>query len=417
MAIKTQERAVVVGCGLKTDSFLELKESLAELEELVYAAGAEVVGTAIQVLPKYNPSTLIGKGKIEEIKHLVQSTESQLVVIDHSLTGGQTRNLEEQIGVRVLDRAQLILDIFAQRAQTYEGKLQVELAQMLDQLPRMVGGWLGSHSRLGGGIGTRGPGETALELDRRRIRKKVDFIKEKLEGVRRNRAQYRQSRRRSKVPSFALIGYTNSGKSTLLNKLTQSQVLVKDQVFATLDPTTRQVYLPEVKNAVVTDTVGFIRKLPTHLIEAFKATLEETAEADVLLHVIDLSSPHKERQMEVVNNLIKEFQWEHKLIIYIFNKVDVAPVEAQMKVKQFPRAFVSALTGKGIERLKKMMSEEVLKLSHEVELYFPKDKEFKIYELGREAQISRTENSPNGTVCYARLTEGQLSRWSEFLAR
>lgn len=410
------ERAILIGCGLKSDSFTELKESLAELEELAYAAGSEVVGTAVQVLSKYVPATLIGSGKVDEIKSLVEQTEATLVVIDHSLAGSQTRNLEEALGVRVLDRAQLILDIFAQRAQTYEGQLQVELAQMLDQLPRMVGGWLGSLSRLGGGIGTRGPGETALEIDRRRIRKKVDIFKEKLETVRRNRAQYRQSRKRSKVPSFALIGYTNAGKSTLLNRLTQSKVTVKNQVFATLDPTTRQVHLPEVHQAVVTDTVGFIRKLPTHLIEAFKATLEESAEADVLLHVVDLASPYKERQMEVVNELIKEFGWETKPLIHVFNKVDKAPLEKQMTVKEFPRVFVSGLTGQGIEKLKKIMSDAVKQLSKEVELYFPKDKEFKIYELGREAQIARTENAPNGTVCYAFLTEGQLSKWREFLA-
>jgi len=249
--LKKIEKAVIVGCGLKTDSFTELKDSLIELEELVYAAGAEVVGTAIQVLPKFIPATLMGSGKVEEIKLMTQETGAGLVVIDHTLSGSQSRNLEEALGVKVLDRAQLILDIFAQRAQSYEGKLQVELAQMMDQLPRMVGGWLGSHSRLAGGIGTRGPGETALELDRRRIRKKMDFIKGKLEDVRANRAQYRQSRKRAKTPSFAMIGYTNAGKSTLLNLLTHSNVLVKDQAFATLDPTTRQVHLPEVKNVVI----------------------------------------------------------------------------------------------------------------------------------------------------------------------
>jgi len=410
-------RAIVVGVGLKSEPFTELKESLAELEELVYAAGAEVVGTVAQSLPKFVPATLIGSGKIEEIKNLIIQTEANLVVVDHALAGSQSRNLEEALGVRVLDRAQLILDIFAQRAQTYEGKLQVELAQMMDQLPRMVGGWLGSLSRLGGGIGTRGPGETALEMDRRRIREKMQFIREKLEDVRRNRAQYRQSRKKSKVPSFALIGYTNTGKSTLLNRLTHAKVLAKDQLFATLDPTTRQVFLPEVNNAVLTDTVGFIRKLPTHLIEAFKATLEESADADVLLHIIDLSSPNMDRQMEVVNDLIKEFKWETKPVISVFNKVDVAPFEKQMKVKNFPRVFISALTGQGIDKLKKLMVEAVQKLGVSVELYFPKDKEFMVYDLGREAQISRTENAPNGTICYALLSESQLSKWNAYIVR
>jgi GTP-binding protein HflX len=409
------ERAIVVGVCLKSESFSEMKESLSELEELVYAAGADVIGTMAQALPKYVPATLIGSGKVDEIKRLVEEVKATLVVIDHSLSGSQSRNLEAAIGARVLDRSQLILDIFAQRAQTYEGKLQVELAQMLDQLPRMVGGWLGSLSRLGGGIGTRGPGETALEMDRRRIRKRMDVIREKLEDVRRNRAQYRQSRKRSKVPSFSLIGYTNTGKSTLLNRLTQSQVFVKDQVFATLDPTTRQVHLPEVRNAVVTDTVGFIRKLPTHLIEAFKATLEESAEADVLLHVIDISSSSMEQQMKVVDDLIQEFGWQAKPIIYVYNKVDRAPLEKQLTVKRHPRVFVSALTGQGIDKLKKLMSDEVKKLSYEVELYFTKEQEFKIYDLGREAQIIRKENAPNGTVCYVFLTEGQLSKWRDHL--
>lgn len=413
---KKLERAVIVGCGLKSDSFTELKDSLVELEELVYAAGAEVVATSIQVLPKFNSGTLMGTGKVEEIKELASSTEADFVVVDHTLSGSQSRNLEDLLKVKVLDRAQLILDIFAQRAQSYEGKLQVELAQMMDQLPRMVGGWLGSHSRLAGGIGTRGPGETALELDRRRIRKKMDFIKNKLEDVRANRAQYRQSRKRSKIPSFALIGYTNAGKSTLLNQLTNAHVLVKDQAFATLDPTTRQVHLPEIKNVVITDTVGFIRKLPTHLIEAFKATLEETAEADVLLHVIDLSSPQMEAQIEVVNNLMKEFKWTNKPIIFVFNKMDVVTADHHLKAKQFPRVLVSGLTGQGVPRLKKLMADEILKLSHETELYFPKDQEFKIYELSREAQIVRKESTSNGTICFVFMTEGQLSKWHEYMA-
>jgi GTP-binding protein HflX len=410
-----KEKAIIVGCGLKTDSFPELKESLAELEELTYSAGAEVVSTMVQVLTKWVPATLIGSGKIDEIKELIAETGAGIVIIDHALSGSQSRNLTDTLGVRVLDRSQLILDIFAQRAQTYEGKLQVELAQLLDQLPRMVGGWLGSLSRLGGGIGTRGPGETALEIDRRRAQEKIQFIREKLETVRKSRAQHRQGRRRSKVPSFALIGYTNTGKSTLLNRLSQSNVLVKDQLFATLDPTTRQVYLPSVKEAVVTDTVGFIRKLPTHLIEAFKATLEESEEAEVLIHVVDLASVNMESQMEVVENLMQEFKWDAKPLIYVFNKVDIAPLERQIKVKKFPRVFVSAVTGQGMDRLKEAMANFVKNLSQEVELYFPKEKEFKIYELSREAQIARKESAPNGTICFAYLTENQLSKWNEFI--
>ena len=252
-------------------------------------------------------------------------------------------------------------------------------------------------------------------MDRRHIRKRMDVIRKKLEVVRRNRAQYRHSRTKSKIPSFALIGYTNTGKSTLLNRLTRSKVIVRDQVFATLDPTTRQVHLPESGQAVITDTVGFIRKLPTHLIEAFKATLEESAEADVLLHVVDLSATNMTRQIEVVEELVNDFGWESKPMIYVFNKVDKAQIEKQLTIKQFPRAFVSALNGQGIDRLKKIMTEAIKKLSLEVELYFPRDKEFKIYELSREAQISRSENSTSGTICFVLLTDSQLSKWREFL--
>ncbi|MCC7404523.1 MAG: GTPase HflX, partial [Bdellovibrionales bacterium] len=352
---RRQEKAIVVGVGLKSDSFVELKDSLAELEELVWAAGAEVVGTVAQTLSQYNPATLIGSGKVQEIRELVQNSGATLVVIDRNLSGVQGRNLEMEIGAVVLDRTQLILDIFAQRAKTHEGKLQVELAQMLDQLPRMVGAWQGSLSRQGGGIGTRGPGESALEIDRRRIHNRIKILKKKLETVTKNRAQYRAARQRYEIPSFALIGYTNSGKSTLLNRLCNAKVLTKDQPFATLDPATRKVFLPEVRNAVVTDTVGFIRRLPPELIEAFKATLEESVDSDVLIHVVDLSSDQMQSQMQTVQNLIEEFGWGKKPIIHAFNKVDKAPFERQFQVKEHPRVFLSALTGEGVEKLRSLM--------------------------------------------------------------
>lgn len=406
-----------MGVGLKTEPLPEIKENLIELEELVHAAGGEVVGSCIQTLAQWNPATLIGSGKVSEIKEMVEELQANVVILDHQLSGVQTRNLEAEIKVRVLDRNQLILDIFAQRAQTYEGKLQVELAQLLDQMPRMVDAWMGSLSRQGGGIGTRGPGETAIENDRRRIRERVSMIRKKLEGVRKNRAQYRSSRKRHEIPSFALIGYTNSGKSSLLNRLTGSQVLAKNQVFATLDPTTRKIFLPEGPPAVVTDTVGFIRKLPPQLIEAFKATLEESAEADVLLHVVDLSSPNMIRQIEVVEELIKEFKWDEKRIIHVFNKVDVAPIERQFQVKQYPRVFVSALTGQGFDQLKKLMIESTQESVIEAQLYFPRKEEFKIFDLSRETRISRKEVASEGTVCYAQMTPAGLNRWKEYLVK
>lgn len=415
--IQESERALVIGVGLKSEPIVEIKENLLELEDLVRAAGGEIVGALIQTLPAWNPATLIGTGKVQEIAEMVQESQAKVVVVDHQLTGVQTRNLEQATKARVIDRNQLILDIFARRAQTFEGKLQVELAQLLDQMPRMVDAWHGSLSRQGGGIGTRGPGETAIENDRRRIRERVSIIKKKLDQVRKNRAQYRQSRKRHEVPSFALIGYTNSGKSSLLNRLTGAQVMVKNQVFATLDPTTRKVFLPDGPPAVVTDTVGFIRKLPTQLIEAFKATLEESAEADVLIHVVDLSSPNMIRQIEIVENLMKEFNWQDKKVLHVFNKVDIAPIEKQFQVREFPRVFVSAANGQGIENLKKMMVDMIQDLHTSVELYFRRDQEHKIYDLNREVKIIKKETATEGSVCHAQMTPAQLAKWREYLVK
>lgn len=415
--INEKDKVIVVGVGLKSEPLTEIKENLCELEELVAAAGGEIIGSTVQVLPQWNPSTLIGSGKVAEIKDMVSENQAQIVIIDHQLSGIQTRNLQEQIGCKILDRSQLILDIFAQRARTYEGKLQVELAQLLDQMPRMIGAWHDSLSRLGGGVGTRGPGETALENDRRRAKEKISLIKKKLDEVSQQRAQHRQSRKRNEIPSFALIGYTNSGKSSLLNRLTGAQVLAKNMVFATLDPTTRKVFLDDGPPAVVTDTVGFIRKLPTELIEAFKATLEESAEADILLHVVDLSSPNMDRQIEVVDGLIKEFKWEDKKIIHIFNKFDIAPVDRQFRVKHFPRIFVSALTGHGFEQLKKLMADSINEMQTQVELYFDRINEYRLYDLGREVKIIRKEAATEGTICIAMMTPTLMNKWKEFLVK
>lgn len=415
--INEKDKTIVVGVGLKSEALSEIKENLCELEELVVAAGGEVIASTVQVLPSWNPSTLIGSGKVQEIKEMVAESGAQIVVIDHQLSGIQSRNLQEEIKARVIDRSQLILDIFAQRARTYEGKLQVELAQLLDQMPRMIGAWNDSLSRLGGGIGTRGPGESALENDRRRAKDKIQIIKKKLDEVSSQRAQHRQSRKRNEIPSFALIGYTNSGKSSLLNRLTGSQVVAKDMVFATLDPTTRKVFLDDGPPAVVTDTVGFIRKLPTQLIEAFKSTLEESAEADILLHIVDLSSPNMERQVEVIEGMIKEFKWEDKKIITIFNKFDVAPPDRQFKVKQFPRVFVSALTGHGFEQLKKTMGDAINEMQTEVEMYFPRTEEYKIYDLSREAKITKKEPATEGIICFALMTPTLITKWKDYLVK
>ncbi len=397
------------------------------MEELVLASGGQVVASLTQALPQFNPGTLIGTGKIQEIKELAKETGASTVAFEHHLSGIQGRNIQQMLSgltendpipkdvIKVVDRHQVILDIFAQRARSYEGKLQVELAQMLDQLPRMVGAWLGSLSRQGGGIGTRGPGEKAIEMDRRRIRERMKSIRKELEGVTRHREQHRALRKRHRIPTFALVGYTNSGKSTLLNKLTKSNVLAKDQVFATLDPTTRKVFLPNSSEALLTDTVGFIRNLPPHLIDAFKSTLEESRDADVLLHVIDLSHPRMDQQIQVVRGLIEELGW-NKPIIHIYNKMDIASPDKQFQVKTFPRIFISAETGQNIEQLKQIMIESVSSFSHEVELFFPKAEEHLIYELDRESKIQRREPATAGTICRVSLTDQQLSKWKNYLS-
>ncbi|MYE07406.1 MAG: GTPase HflX, partial [Oligoflexia bacterium] len=320
---------------------------VAEFKELVRAAGLKYECLSYQVIKKPNPATFIGTGKIQELKKILEpeklknnkpadkktgqheATPSyQLVVFNCSLSGVQIRNLERHLGVMVIDRNQLILDIFAQRARTYAGKLQVELARTLDELPRMVGAWLSSLSRQKGGIGAKGPGEKALEKDRRQVQIRARKIEKKLEKIRQVRKGHRALRKKNKIPSIALIGYTNSGKSTLLNSLTNSSsVTVKNLPFMTLDPTTRKVHISHSQDALVTDTVGFIQDLSPHLIEAFKATLEESASADILLHVIDLSSPLMKVQTDTVNKFIADFGWEQKPCIHVYNKIDIDPKE------------------------------------------------------------------------------------------
>jgi GTP-binding protein HflX len=409
-----RDRTILVGVGLKPESPMSLRESLAELSELIDAAGGETVGQLVQSLESWNPATLMGSGKVDEIREMVRDTKATMVAVDHQLSGVQQRNLNQALGVDVVDRTQVILDIFAQRARTHEGKLQVELAQLLDRSSRMVGGWLGSLSRQGGGIGTRGPGEKAIETDRRVIRDRITRIRRDLEEVRQHRSLHRSNRRSQKVPSFALIGYTNAGKSTLLNNLTKSDVFSENQLFATLDPTTRKVFLPDSPPAVVTDTVGFIRKLPTNLIEAFKATLEESEEADVLLHVVDLSSRQWKQQMEVVQKLIEEFQWTNKPIVHVFNKMDTASPERKFQVKESPRIFASALTGEGIDNLKAEMVKQLQAMTEEIQLFFPHALKHKMFDLGREALVTRQEESTQGVICYVKLTPASLQRWAEY---
>lgn len=383
-----KESVIAVGFDLKTKSLDRLKIDLLELEELIDSAGGEIVASIYQHAEKYHPATLLGEGKVNELKELAEELKADIIIIDHQLSGVQIRNLEKIIGTKVLDRSQLILDIFAKRAQTKEGKLQVELAQLMDQLPRMVGGWLGSLSRQGAGIGARGPGEKAIEMDRRKIKERISSIKKQLEKVKKHRKELRRSR--SEAIQVALIGYTNAGKSSLLKALTKSEPYIEDQLFATLDPLTRKMHLESAPNVVLTDTVGFIQKLPTHLIEAFKATLEETSEADLLLQVIDLSNPDFEAHIEVVEKLAEEFKWDDKPMIYVFNKKDLAPVEAQFRIKQRPFSVVSALGEEGIEALKTKIVAEIHSISKTVEFFIPYEEEHKIYELSKLEELMKS---------------------------
>ncbi len=303
---------------------LDFDTSLAEFEELARSAGAEVAATLIQRRPRPDPATLVGQGKLEEIEGVLASTGADLVLFDHDLTPSQLRNLEAKLPCRVIDRTQLILDIFARHARTREGQLQVELAQLEYQLPRLAGRGK-AMSQLGGGIGTRGPGETQLETDRRKINLRIDHVKEQLESVRRIRRQQRQRREAVPVPVVALVGYTNAGKSTLFNALTEAGVLESSRMFATLDPKLRQLQLPSRRKILLSDTVGFIRNLPHTLVTSFRATLEEVERAEILLHVRDASSPMMDEQKAQVERVLGELDVTKKPVIEVLNKVDLIP--------------------------------------------------------------------------------------------
>ena len=329
----------------------EAEESLDELEELVKTAGAEVAARVIQVRETPHPGTYIGKGKIDEVNALLYGTDATGIVCDDELSPAQISNLEEALDTKVMDRTLIILDIFAKRAFTREGKIQVELAQLRYRAVRLVG--LGSSlSRLGGGIGTRGPGEKKLEMDRRLIKERISQLKKELEHVKKHRELLREGRKKDRVMTAAIVGYTNAGKSTLLNTLTDAGVLSEDKLFATLDPTTRLLELDGGQRIYLTDTVGFIRKLPHHLIEAFKSTLEEARYSDMILHVVDCSNPNMDMQMHVVYETLRELKVEDKTIITVFNKIDKkTDGEYPRDLQSDYQIQISAKTGEGLDQL------------------------------------------------------------------
>ena len=350
---KSRERALLIGLEKEGVSKWDLHDSLDELRELANSAGAEVVDTVTQKLSKPTAPYYIGRGKAELIKESCQDQQVTSVIFDDELSPAQGRNLEILFARKVLDRTQLILDIFAQRARSREGRLQIELAQLQYLLPRLTRMW--NHlSRQTGGIGTRGPGETQLEVDRRRVQERIARLERELESVRKTRAIQRQGRKRHQWPVAAVVGYTNAGKSTLLNLLTGADVVAEDKLFATLDPTTRSFVLPNKQRVLLTDTVGFLRKLPHTLIESFKATLEEVSEADLLIHIVDLSHPRVDEQMEAVDRVTKELDAYGKQTLIVFNKIDkLANREGvDSYLKRFSGSVaISARTGEGVNQL------------------------------------------------------------------
>ena len=411
-----RDYAVLVGLKspvLGRDSADE--ESLTELAALVETAGAESVGMILQSREKPDPHSFIGEGKVEEVKRMVENSQATMVIFDNDLSPSQIRVLTELCGVQVLDRSGLILDIFAQRARTKEGCLQVELAQYQYLLPRLIGMW--SHLERQGGtggspIGTKGPGETQLETDRRHIRRKIDKLKEELEEVRRVRATQRQRRQKNEIPVVAIVGYTNAGKSTLLNAITGAGIPANDRLFDTLDTTTRLLTVSDTLDVVISDTVGFIRKLPHQLVEAFKATLEELEYADLLLHVIDVSNPEWEEQARIVDDLIRELGADSIPCIRVYNKCDVA---FGFQRKEEDAVSLSARTGEGVADLLAAIDKKLDKGTKRVTLHLPYDKVGALDALYREARVESVEYGATVdvvAVCTPRII-GQLHQFIE----
>jgi GTPase len=407
-----RERAVLVGLASGVE-----EDSLDELAALARAAGAEAVARVVQSRATPDPATFVGKGKVAQIHDLVHATGADAIILDAELSPGQLRNLEERLSVKVLDRTALILDIFALHARSGEGKLQVELAQLNYLLPRLRG-WGEAMSRLGGGIGTRGPGETKLEVDRQHIRRRITKLRRDIANLSKSRRVKRARRERSGVPQVALAGYTNAGKSTLMNALTNAETLVADQPFATLDPTTRRLALPHGRKATLSDTVGFVRKLPHDLVEAFKSTLEEVARADLVLHVADATALDPAEQMRAVREVLGEIGAAEIPEVLALNKWDLLDeVQRARVLRRNPEGVpVSALTGDGVEAVMERVAQALPRPPLEVHLVVPYDRPEVVPRLYRKGQVVATEDGPEGTLVVALVPEAELSTLAEFVA-
>lgn len=393
---KTEELPVktVLAC-VDTGEF-DAETSINELAELAETANAEVVGTVIQKKTSYDPATCMGAGRLQELKEQLEPLDAELVVFDHELTGIQVRNIEEILDVRVIDRTTLILDIFAQRARTKEGKLQVELAQQKYRLPRLTG--MGTAlSRLGGGIGTRGPGETKLETDKRHIRRRISYLESELEELKKHRSFSRSRRKKDGVLCAAIVGYTNVGKSTLLNSLTDAGVLAENKLFATLDTTSRSVELPDGRTVMLIDTVGLIRRLPHNLVEAFKSTLEEAAAADVILNVQDLSSPERAQQAEVTEKLLGELGCGDIPKINVMNKLDAA-IDADTVFEDDSTVLISAKERIGFDKLLDRIAEKLPETAKRMTLLVPYERTAFIGKIREDGRIFSEEYIENGTL-------------------
>ena len=414
---ESTERVFLIGVELKKAGAIDARESLEELAELAITAGAKIIGDGLQKLARPHAATFIGKGKAAEFAERCKEGEIDTVIFDEELSPAQTRNLERVFDCKVLDRTALILDIFAQRAQTREGKMQIEMAQLQHILPRLTRFW--THlSRQKGGIGMRGDGETQLEVDRRRIMERIARLRRELEVVKKHRTTRRRGRQRSHWPLVSIVGYTNAGKSTLLNVLTDAEVLVEDKLFATLDPTTRRLRLPTNQNALLSDTVGFIRKLPHQLVESFKATLEEVVEADLLMHVIDAANPAAEEQIKSVNEVLKEISADEKPTLMVFNKIDLLPGgngNLHWLREHDHAVAVSASNKQGLEELMDELGTMLRPIRSQLELAIPQSDGQAIARVRAIGQVDEENYEGNNVHFKARIPPRHREEFAEYI--